>query len=92
MNKSELIEKIQKKTKLSKVQIELVLNSLIDSIVESLSENEDVKIVGFGVFTKAHRKSRRARNLKTGETLILPSKSIPRFRPGKEFKEKIEKS
>ncbi len=86
MNKAELIEKISKKAKLPKTQAETVLDAAIDIIQKQVSQGDEVKIVGFGTFDRATRKSRNGRNPKTGTSIVIPSSQVPRFRPGKDFK------
>lgn len=90
MNKAELVEKLSKKTRLPKTQSELVLNAALEIIQKSVSKGEEVKLVGFGTFDRALRKSRNGRNPKTGTTLVIPEVKVPRFRAGKEFKESVK--
>ena len=90
MNKSELIELVAKKVKLPKTQSESVLNATLEVIQNAVSKGEEVKIVGFGTFDRTLRKSRNGRNPKTGKTLVIPETEVPRFRPGKDFKEKLK--
>jgi len=89
MNKSQLIEKIADQTKMTKVQCEMHLDTMIRIIEDSVAKGDDVKIVGFGTFSKVRRKSRQGRNPKTGEALTIPGLNMPKFRPGKEFKFKL---
>lgn len=89
VNKAQLVEKLSKKTRLPKAQSELVLNAALEIIQKSVSKGEEVKLVGFGTFDRALRKSRAGRNPKTGSTLVIPEAKVPRFRAGKEFKEKV---
>ena len=90
MNKAELIEKVAKKTKLTKTQSEIILDAAIEVIQKAVSAGEEVKIVGFGTFDRASRKQRNGRNPKTGTTIVIPASRVPRFRPGKEFKTLVE--
>jgi len=90
LNKAELIEKVAKKTKLTKTQTETVLDAAIEVIQKAVSSGEEVKIVGFGTFDRASRKQRNGRNPKTGTTIVIPASRVPRFRPGKEFKTLVE--
>ena len=86
MNKAQFVEKIAKKTKLTKNQTELILDTALDLIQASVSRGEEVKLVGFGTFDRSERKSRNGRNPKTGLRIKIPAARVPRFRPGKEFK------
>ena len=91
MNKAEFIEKLAKKTQLTKVQTESVLNATIELIQEAVSQGEEIKLVGFGTFDRAQRKERNGRNPKTGKNLVIPASQVPRFRPGKEFKSLVDR-
>ena len=90
MNKSELVTAIATKTKSSKVQAESYLDVTLAIIQKTVSKGEEVKIVGFGSFTKAVRKAKTGRNPKTGQTINVPNTNVPRFKPGKEFKEIVK--
>jgi DNA-binding protein HU-beta len=90
MNKSELVQAISTKTKTSKTQIEDWLDATLEIIQKTVSKGEDVKLVGFGSFQKTKRRAKTGRNPKTGETLKIPETSIPRFKPGKEFKNRVK--
>lgn len=90
MNKAELIERVAKRSKMTKAQTELLLDAAIEVIQKAVSTGEEVKIVGFGTFDRASRKQRNGRNPKTGSTIVIPASRVPRFRPGKEFKSLVE--
>lgn len=89
MNKSQLVESVAEQTKLTKTSIEEVLNSTLDLIKKSVKKGDDVTLVGFGTFTKSKRKARTGRNPQTGKEIKIPAMTVPRFRPGKEFKESV---
>lgn len=89
MNKSQLIEIVSKKTKSTKSQSEQILDATLKAIQEALKKGDEVKLVGFGTFSKTTRKSRQGRNPKTGETVKIPSAHIPRFKPGKDLKDAL---
>ena len=90
MNKSELVSAIANKTNMSKTQIESYLDVTLAIIQKTVSKGEDVKIVGFGAFSRTMRKAKTARNPKTGATVKLPNTNVPRFKPGKEFKDSVK--
>jgi len=89
MNKAELIERVSKDTNLTKTQVENTLNCITDWIKKSIKKNEEVKLVGFGTFTKSQRKARTGRNPQTGAEIRIPASYVPKFKPGKEFKDLI---
>ncbi|USN48229.1 MAG: HU family DNA-binding protein [Pseudobdellovibrionaceae bacterium] len=89
MNKAELIEKLAEKTKTTKTQSENILDAAIEIIQSTVASGTEVKLVGFGTFDRSSRRERNGRNPKTGESIVIPASTVPRFRPGKEFKEKV---
>jgi DNA-binding protein HU-beta len=58
----------------------------LDHIKKAVKKGDDVKLVGFGTFTKAKRKARTGRNPQTGKAIKIPAAWVPKFRPGAEFK------
>ncbi|MGE0615887.1 MAG: HU family DNA-binding protein [Bacteriovoracia bacterium] len=86
MNKADLVERIAKDTQQTKTSIEATLNAAIDIIKKSVKKGDDVTLSGFGTFTRLRRKARVGRNPQTGKEMEIPSMTVPRFRPGKEFK------
>ncbi|UXR63450.1 HU family DNA-binding protein [Bdellovibrio bacteriovorus] len=89
MNKAQLVELVAEKTKTTKTQSELILDATLEAIQEALKDGEEVKLVGFGTFTRTSRKARQGRNPKTGETVKIPSAYIPKFKPGKDLKDAL---
>ena len=87
MNKAELIERVAKKTALTKVQSEQVLDAALDVISRAVAKGDEVKLVGFGTFSRSARKSRAGRNPKTGTKLVIPAAKVPKFKAGKDFRE-----
>jgi nucleoid DNA-binding protein len=59
--------------------------------MSEVSANQQVKLVGFGTFDHLLRRTRKRRNPKTGETVVVPTLKAPRFRPSEEFKRKLNK-
>mgnify|MGYP000231633317 FL=1 len=90
MNKAQLIEKIAEETKVSKAQAENILDCTIETIKKAVKKGDDVKLVGFGTFTKAKRKARVGRNPQTGKAIKIPASWAPKFRAGAEFKEMLK--
>lgn len=90
MNKAQLVDLVAKKTRLTKTNTESVLDAAIEIIQQSVATGQDVKLVGFGTFSKTERKPRPGRNPKTGKSLEIPGSVVPKFRPGKEFRERLK--
>ena len=86
MNKAELIEKVATECGLTKAQTERMLDTTMDIVKKTVKKGDEVKLVGFGTFTKAKRKARMGRNPQTGKAIKIPATWFPKFRPGAEFK------
>lgn len=91
MNKTELVNSISEKSKLSKKDSEAALKAFVESVEEALANGEKVQIIGFGTFETRERAAREGRNPRTKETIHIPASKAPAFKPGKEFKEKVNK-
>jgi len=90
MNKSGLIDHIAAKTKLTKKAISDVLESFMDGVVATVKKGDSVTLTGFGTFKAMKRQARTGRNPQTGATIKIPARTVPVFRPGKEFKDKVK--
>lgn len=90
MNKAELIERVSRKTTLTKVQSEEVLDAALEIITRAVSKGDEVKIVGFGTFSRGARKARSGRNPKTGTQIDIPATRVPKFKPGKDFRDIVK--
>lgn len=86
MTKAELVEEVAGMTQLTKKHAEIIVNTVFDSIVESLRVGTKIELRGFGSFRLRSRGARMGRNPKTGEQVPVPAKRIPYFKPGKELK------
>ena len=87
MNKSDLVTAIAESTSLPKSTVAVVLNGVHETITANLVKGENVRIPGFGTFYSLKREARKGRNPKTGETVEIPAKMIPKFRAGKTLKD-----
>ena len=91
MNKSELITSMAEKSQLTKKDAEVALKAFMDSVQEALENGEKVQLVGFGTFETRDRAAREGRNPRTKETIQIPASTVPVFKAGKDFKEKVNK-
>ena len=89
MRKNDLIEIVSKKTGLKKTEATQAVETIFNSVIEAVAKGTDVRLVGFWTFTFAERIAREGRNPRTGAALKIPAMKIPRFRPGKVFKEAV---
>jgi DNA-binding protein HU-beta len=91
MNKADLITSMAEKSGLTKKDAEKALKSFIDSIEETMEKGEKVQLVGFGTFEIRARGERKGRNPRTMEEIAIPASTVPVFKAGKEFKDKVNK-
>ena len=91
MTKAELVEEVAQNSHLTKKDAEVIVQTVLDSIILSLKEGTKVELRGFGSFRLRQRSSRTGRNPKTGEKVKVLAKRIPYFKPGKELKDLINR-
>lgn len=89
MNKGELVDAVAERASVTKKQADNVLSAALDTIMEAVSRQDKVTLVGFGSFESRERKAREGRNPKTGEKMEIPATRVPAFSAGKLFKEKV---
>jgi integration host factor subunit beta len=89
VTKSELIERISEKLKLTNGKAEQIVNCVFDSMVKALQDGEGIEIRGFGSFTVREYKAYEGRNPRTGETVHVAPKKLPFFKVGKDLKERV---
>ena len=92
MIKSELIQRIsQKNPHLYQRDVERIINTVFDKIVDALGDGDRVELRGFGAFSVKERQSREGRNPRTGESVQVEAKRVPFFKTGKELRERLNK-
>lgn len=92
MNRKELIEVLLKDRNLSsmtKKQANQFIDAMLDTIKRTVKKGEDVTLVGFGTFTKSRKASRLGVNPSTGERIRIRARVVPKFKPGKPWKESL---
>ena len=86
MNKSELIEELAKRAELTKAAANKVIDALTDIITSAISKGNPVALIGFGTFKSVLRAARTGKNPKTGETLKIAARTVPKFSAGAALK------
>lgn len=92
MNRKELIEAILKDkglNHLTKKDADHFVNTMLDVIKKTIKKGDDVSLIGFGSFSKVRRAARTGVNPATGEKIKIKAKTLPKFRPGKAWKEML---
>ncbi|MCK5592457.1 MAG: HU family DNA-binding protein [Candidatus Pacebacteria bacterium] len=90
MNKQAIIEAVHEKVGGTKVSAEQAVDTVVDSIVNTLKGGEEVSIAGLGIFSVKQRAARTARNPRTGEPIQVPAMKVPKFRAAKALKEAVK--
>ena len=90
--KADLISTVSEKTGLTLMETESVVNSLFESIIESLKTRKRIEIRGFGSFNIRHKNLRQARNPRTGEKVMVDEKEVPTFKISRDFKSAVTDS
>lgn len=89
MTKIEFIDAVAKETEWTKKDSEEAINAVVKVITNALVAGEKLSIVGFGTFEVVERAAREGRNPQTGESIMIKACKMPKFKPGKAFKELI---
>jgi len=90
MTKSELIEILSRRQgHLKADDVDLAVKNLLEMMSNALTEGERIEIRGFGSFSLHFRPPRLGRNPKTGDSVALPGKHVPHFKPGKELRDRV---
>lgn len=91
MNKSELIETLAEKSRITKKRAEEVVNLIFDAMVHAMVQGDRIEIRGLGSFVVKEYGSYTGRNPRTGESIRVRPKKLPFFKVGKELKELVDK-
>ncbi len=86
MNKQELVNAVAKRTKQTKAASAAAVDAVLKSIQDAIRKGEEVRLIGFGTFSRRNVAKRKVRNPRTGEELNVPACKKVKFAPGKEFK------
>jgi len=89
MNKGDVINRIAEDAGISKSEATDALNSVLDSIKNTLKDGKKVTLVGFGTFSSNHRAERQGRNPQTGAAITIKAKNLAKFKAGKELTEAL---
>lgn len=91
MNKSELIDSLSVETRFNRRDIVRILDAFRDNVVRALKKGDKIQWSGFGTFTLSRRSARNGINPQTKKSMFLPETFVPKFKPGKNFKEMVNK-
>lgn len=90
MIRSELIQKVaEENPHLYQRDVEKIVATIFDEIVEALASGDRVELRGFGAFSVKHRDARIGRNPRTGESVPVEEKHVPFFKAGKLLRDRL---
>lgn len=90
MNKADIVGKVHEVLGSSKADAERAVEKIIESIVGSLKQGQEVSIAGLGIFSAKMRPARTGRNPRTGESIEVPAMRVPKFRAAKALKDAVK--
>lgn len=93
MTKADLVEQVAEAIGpgITKKDCALVVDGFLNAVKAALGNGEHIEIRGFGTYKVRKRKSRMARNPRTGEPVEVPARMVPVFKPAKSLRKKVEK-
>jgi len=92
MIRSELLDKLAADNPdLKPDEIEKIVDIFFNQITQKLADGGRIELRGFGAFSTRQRQPRVGRNPRTGESVDVPAKRVPYFKPGKEIRERLNK-
>jgi DNA-binding protein HU-beta len=89
VNKNDLIAQVATQADITKADAGEAVEAVLDSIAGALKGGDEVRLVGFGTFSVAHRAASTGRNPRTGEPIQIPASKNPKFKAGKALKEAV---
>lgn len=89
MTKKDIVIKIAEETGLKQIDVKLIVQKTLDTLVAALSKGETVELRNFGVFKVKSRKPRIGRNPKTGATVPIPERKVVSFKSGMVMRKKV---
>ena len=89
-NKAELVDRVAKKTQLTKKDVSAAVDALFETIQEALQAGEKVQVIGFGNFEVRERAARKGRNPQSGEEIQIEASKVPAFKAGKALKDAVK--
>lgn len=90
MTKADIVSEIAQKTGIEKASVLATVEAFMECVKDSLANEENVYLRGFGSFILKKRAQKTARNISKNTTLIIPEHNIPAFKPAKTFSQAIK--
>jgi len=92
MNRSDLVEELAARfDQLTQRDAEFAVKAILDAMNDALVRGHRIEIRGFGSFSVNRRSPRIGRNPRSGESVAIPEKRVPHFKPGKALREAVDR-
>ncbi len=91
MTKADLVEQVAEAIGpgVTKKDCALVVDGFLNAVKAALAKGENIEIRGFGTFKVRTRRTRMARNPRTGESVEVPQRAVPVFKPSKHLRARV---
>ena len=91
MTRSDLVEELAARFgQLTHRDAEFAVKTLLDAMSDALVRGHRIELRGFGTFSINRRPPRMGRNPRSGESVAIPEKRVPHFKPGKALREAVD--
>tara|TARA_B100000214_G_scaffold195500_1_gene141448 strand:+ start:834 stop:1124 length:291 start_codon:yes stop_codon:yes gene_type:complete len=92
MTKADIVKNISDRTGMDKSDVQMIAEKLMSEIKNSLKNNENVYLRGFGSFIVKKRAEKTGRNISKNIAVTIPAHNIPAFKPSKSFVNSVKQS
>ena len=87
----DLVEELAARfSQLTQRDAEFAVKAILDAMNDALVRGHRIEIRGFGSFSVNYRAPRMGRNPRSGESVAIPEKRVPHFKPGKALREAVD--
>ncbi|MBK5219215.1 MAG: HU family DNA-binding protein [Thermoleophilia bacterium] len=90
VNKDELARDVAERSGIEVGQAKRAVEATLEAITKQIADGNEVRLTGFGKFSATQRSAREGRNPRTGETMQIAAKTVPKFSPGAELKKAVQ--
>lgn len=90
VNKDELARGVAERSGLEVGQAKAALDATLEEISAQLGGGNEIRLTGFGKFSSSRREARQGRNPRTGESMQIAAKTVPKFSAGAELKKAVQ--
>jgi len=90
MTKAEIVAEIANKTGVEKIAVQSVVETMMETIKNAMTNGENVYLRGFGSFIIKERAEKTGRNISKNTTIVIPAHKIPAFKPAKSFVNEVK--